>query len=913
VKKIILSLALCSLFTFGDIVEDYQSEAISAYRAGDYPKSLKNFKSLLEIQLKTLPKDSVKIADNYNIIGLLYRSMGDYPKALEYLQKSLSIREKILGKEHKDIVIIYVGIASVYQSLNDYEKALEYYQKSLIIAEKVLGKEHKYTTSIYHNIAYCSEYMLNYQKALEYYQKALVIYEKVLDKKNPKIAISYDNIGGVYIILGNYEKALEYLKKAMTVTEEIFGKEHENTATSYNNIGLLYKSMEDYPKALEYYKKSSTIREKVLGFEHPDTASSYNGIGSVYSSMGDYQKAFSIYFQALGIREKVLGFEHPDTAISYNDIGSVYYSMGDYPKALEYLQKSLAITEKVLGKEHPSTATNYNNIGLVYDFLRDYTKALEYHQKAMVIREKVLGKEHPDTAISYNNIGLFYNSMGDYSKAYSYSKKSFDSFLSQRDKVFSIIDTHGKEAFMKANTNQSVFLLKNAYAYAKTTPSKKEELKNTTFNDWLNLKGSVYDSENAMVTLYENTTDNSVKKLIKDLNNNKRAFAKLNQDVLFSTKNLESYNAKIKTLQDEISTSEITLSSKVASYQDEMKLRTISYKDVSKYLKEGELYIDFAYINGIKEYMVFAIDKQNSIQWFEIDEKDTKTINDNIETLRKEMKKIADSNKIYSDEMSVLNLSSKAKLQNIYKLLLEKTLGNSLKNTHSLVISADGLLRLLPFEAIHDGSNYLIENKEVRYIPSGKEFVRLNRHINKTNKTAVLIENPSFDYDIVSKKNMQTINTPNTHLTKDATIEVLKRGLLKKLSSNDANWTNSSFENTKIIKYDKNNATEANLIDSKQPRILHLSTHGFFINNESIKNPMLKSVIALAGANKYAKNGTGIVTALKLSGLDLEGTDLVVLSACQTGEIDANSTESISGLNRPLAKLNMRPASTYQN
>jgi acylphosphatase len=121
---------------------------------------------------------------------------------------------------------------------------------------------------------------------------------------------------------------------------------------------------------------------------------------------------------------------------------------------------------------------------------------------------------------------------------------------------------------MKQNVFKSNLLLKSAYKYAKTTPSKKEELKNNTFDDWLNVKGSVYDSENAMVSLYENTTDKSVKELIDSLNTKKRAFAKVYQ---------ESNNTNLKTLQNEINKIEVSLSSKVSSYQDEMKLRAISH------------------------------------------------------------------------------------------------------------------------------------------------------------------------------------------------------------------------------------------------------------------------------------------------------------------------------------------------
>ncbi|SFV55495.1 hypothetical protein MNB_SV-12-334 [hydrothermal vent metagenome] len=65
-------------------------------------------------------------------------------------------------------------------------------------------------------------------------------------------------------------------------------------------------------------------------------------------------------------------------------------------------------------------------------------------------------------------------------------------------------------------------------------------------------------------------------------------------------------------------------------------------------------------------------------------------------------------------------------------------------------------------------------------------------------------------------------------------------------------------------------------------------------------NPMLKAGIALSGANESIKNrkGDGIITALELSGMDLSHTELVVLSACETGVGELEEGEGVAGLNK---------------
>jgi CHAT domain-containing protein len=86
--------------------------------------------------------------------------------------------------------------------------------------------------------------------------------------------------------------------------------------------------------------------------------------------------------------------------------------------------------------------------------------------------------------------------------------------------------------------------------------------------------------------------------------------------------------------------------------------------------------------------------------------------------------------------------------------------------------------------------------------------------------------------------------------------------------------------------YSETNATEAVIKDHPQPSILHIATHGFFEASADSPNPLLQSGLILAGAAAGGQSGPdqdGILTALEVTGLDLRGTQLVVLSACETG------------------------------
>ena len=885
-RKILLAVFLTVSVAFSTTLDDansYTTTAIAYYKDGDYSKALEFFKKALTIQEKILGEYHPDTANSYNNIGLIYRNMGKYSKALEFYTKALDIYEKVLGKNHPSTAVGYNNIGYLYSDTGDYSKALEFLTKALHIKEKVLGKDHPDIANSYNNVGNVYGYIGDYPKALEFLTKALNIREKVLGKDHPDTAISYNNIGSVYNDMGDYPKALEFYAKALSIREKILGKDHPDTADSYNDIGSIYSDTGDYSKALEFFTKALHIKEKVLGKDHPSTALSYNHTGNVYSRIGDSTKALEFYTKALNIREKVSGKDHPDTATSYNNIGSVYSDMGNYPKALEFLTKALDIREKVLGKDHPDTARSYNSIGYVYSDMGDYPKALEFYTKALNIREKVLGKDHPTTATSYNNIGYVYNGMGDYSEGYSYSKKAYYAFKLNRDKNFEILSNEQKKKFLEANRWYLPNLLTNGYSYQQTTKDK-EALSQEIYETFINDKGILLDDENTIAMLKNISQDKNLISKIDSLNSLKRAYAKL-AGTMPKSEEVKSYQDKLKALGEDIEKAEIEIAKISPKFKQELGIKDLKLSDLTSLLKPNELFVDIGYYG--KNYYIFSVDKSGEVKFEKLSDKDSDTVNTTIKEFRADIDKI----------INATDANSSKALKELYSIVIEKGIGDRIDKFNSLIISTDGALRLLPFEALMDGDKYLIESKQIRYTPSAKEFIRTHKfNIKDEGKDITMFSDPN--YESKSGKSMEMVaDTLNVNKAVQ-TRSIKNMGTFKRLRGfkKEEEVLQSSFNGVKL--FTRENANEENILRVKSPKILHITTHGYFISDENITNPMLKSGVALSGANIGIKQqtGEGLVNALKLSGLSLDGTDLVVLSACETGLVDVKDTSSVASL-----------------
>ena len=720
----------------------------------------------------------------------------------------------------------------------------------------------------------------NYSQALDFYVKILNTKSFLVNSEISNQDI-YNNMGAIYKRINDYNKSLEYYTKALNIREKNTRRYYHKIANSYNNISSVYIEMRDYSRALEFATKALNIQETFI--EYPrETVRSYSNICSIYNKIGDYPKAFEFYTKTLSIIEKnkVLFF---DLDYIYDDLGILCKNMGDYPKALEFYTKALSIFEKVLGKDHPNTAISYNNIGYVYNNMGDYPKAIEFLTKALNIREKSLGKDHPDTANSYNNIGFAYNKIGDYNKSYNYSKEAYYIFKLNRDKNFEILSNEQKKRFLEANRWYLPHLLTNGYSYQQTAKDK-EAVSQEIYEIFINDKGILLDDENTIAMLKNISKDKDLTSKIDSLDYLKRAYAKL-AGTMPKPEETKNYQDKLKALGEDIEKAEIEIAKISPKFKQELGIKDLKLSDLTSLLKPNELFVDIGYYG--KNYYIFSVDKSGEVKFVKLNDKDSDRVNKTIKEFRADIDKI----------INATDANSSKALKELYNIVITKGIGDRIDKFNSLIISTDGALRLLPFEALMDGDKYLIENKRMRYTPSAKEFIRTHKfNIKDEGKDITMFSDPN--YESKSGKSMEMVaDTPNVNKAVQ-TRSIKNMGTFKRLRGfkKEEEVLQSSFNGVKL--FSRENANEENILRVKSPKILHITTHGYFISDENITNPMLKSGVALSGANIGIKQqtGEGLVNALKLSGLSLDGTDLVVLSACETGLVDIKDTSSVASL-----------------
>jgi CHAT domain-containing protein len=204
-------------------------------------------------------------------------------------------------------------------------------------------------------------------------------------------------------------------------------------------------------------------------------------------------------------------------------------------------------------------------------------------------------------------------------------------------------------------------------------------------------------------------------------------------------------------------------------------------------------------------------------------------------------------------------------------------LRTSLDGVTRLLVSPDGDLNLVPLEALVDShGRYLIERYATSYLTSGRDLLRM-QIARAVPGRPVIVADPLFG--------------------EPAAGSALYFAPLSG-SAAEGRAIKTLFPDATLLTGGR--ATKASIMQVKAPRILHIASHGFFLNADgpsaAAQNPLLRSGLVLAGGNVTQRDG--ILTALEASGLDLWGTKLVTLSACDTGIGEIQNHEGVYGLRR---------------
>ena len=831
---------------------------------------------------KTYPQRIIKL---YNLFDQYYR-LSDFRSAEIVINQINAFNEVVYGTDHPDSLRSLQNQGNVMDKLGIYDKSEKIYLRLLYTyrAQQTPGNTELIITKINLGISYLKQGLTNKAKIilLEAKEDSAIINE--LNSNSIILATLYYYLAQMHEQEGSNHEAVEHYKKSLQLKERI-GFTQLEISDIRDRLSTLYMTLGLHSKAVPLSIKS--LKENIAEFgEHSlETAYSMRSLALLYMYQHKYIKADNLFNKTIDIQSKKIGAIHPEVSVTLNNLAASYILQSKDKKAMFLLNEANRIYEINKLKSNINRASIFNNMGIIYMGQGQYSKAESSFLKSLKVYQVLNIESHPHSVKTMHRLAILYLKKGFFNQALlmkSRAIKIYNAWIRTEAISYSV----GNRLIVN-NSFRSVPSIRDDSTYLIPMSTEFE------FNSRLNRKGILLEIEQKQLILArQQSTNMMLLDQLKDLIE-KSASPFIEKD---NFKNLQEEKEKIETdLYQRLPTFEISeLSSKEIASLISSKGVLIEYFKYQSMLKSSNKSILWSQ----PHYMATILKSNGTISSISLGK--SSVIDDSIaRALKASSENLKDSSILW---------------RNVSNQLLGP-LKKHLSYETKILIVPDSELNRIPFAALSSPLNPdepLGITNQLQVLNSTRELLRNNNKL-MASSSPLVMANPNFN-------NSNSYDSANTkHKSKGIT-----------LTSKARIWDplpNSSQEGEAIADIlgvpllQGNDASASRLKEVSSPKIIHIASHGLFGSRADSQelyksslflsefygdgifkdklDPMFLGSIVLAGANNL--DGTGYITAAEIAGLNLGGTELVVLSTCDSGYGYIQTGEGIYGLQRALA------------
>jgi CHAT domain-containing protein len=748
--------------------------------------------------------------------------------------------------------------------------------------------------------------------------------------------------------------------RALALSEEVFGPRSHELAQTLRRAGDLARHNEDYAQARVYYKRAIDLHEALPIAEDSlrERAQAWNSMALLLKDTYDYQGAKTDYERALTLYEKAVGHENRDVAVCLNNLATALSRLGDNAGAMARYQEAMHIYEKTVGSEHILVAGCMNNIAFMLTKTGKPAEAAEMLRKVVRIATATYGEEHTRTAAALTNLADALSASGQYDAAAKYYDRAGEIRLAlfgplSLEAAGSLnvraqnLALSGKSAEAAELAVQAEEIARDFDLIAIRTMSEREAMLHmgakasgqrlSGLNTLLSLAAAGAPGGSALDALIRSRAlvfdeiaarrraagsgDPEVTRLAGGLLTAREELAHL---VMAGPKSMTAsqYQTALDRAREKENEAERLLAEKSLPFRRELAGKQAGLSEVLAALPSDTALISFVRYPRTAvqlgapardpaaqpafNYLALVL-RPGQRQPAVVALGDAAEVDALVAQLRR---------KIVQEERDPERAPGQSETSfRRTALQLRARIWDPLapywKGAKRLFIVPDGSLHMVSFAALPAGRGYLVESGPViHYLSAERDLVASVPAVE--GHGMLLVANPAFDSGPAPALAAATGGFRGAAATCDAYRSLHfdpLPGTAREASGVSAVWRQAGGAESSLI---GTSARKGSVLEQAAgKRVLHLATHGFFLDScgpaasvvsagasGPMDNPLLLSGLALVGANESKRSGDGILTAEEIASLNLDGLEWVVLSACDTGLGEIHAGEGVFGLRR---------------
>lgn len=901
------------------------------YYTEDIQKGLSYYEKEYELRSRLQP-DEPKSDLAYNLAAA-YDLAGQYGKSEGLYLSVLDEERETKGRKSKDYVSTVKALADHYVLTGEAEKGLRHMRQNRRSVEKGSFDDAlmmKYEGDFL-------EMRGQYSKAESSLRSSLELMDENGYYPSLEYAYALNSLGTVYVNSGQLPAAEKVYNNALSVLERLGGEDEEGIiGTKYNQVQVF--------RRLAFYEEAETTSREILaadkdyyGENSYTYASSLINLAQILFLKEEPNEAQDLLLDAQSILDDLGEGQSPLYSILLSELGRVSDQMERQEEALSYLQQSLDVLEEMGSMEGREYAAAIGNLAS-YNLKYGNTKVgEELAMESLALYKKILGKKHPLYAKATRRLAVLKWHQKNIEEALGYYSETFDNYFAQINAYFPVLseDEKGKFYYNKLKPSFEQF---NSFVIENR--SDDPELLGKMYDYQLATKGLIFYATNKVREGILNSGDSSLIEKYETWIAQKETLAQL-----FSSGELQpaERNDKIDSVSTLAEQLEKELGEASAAFASNFASQDLTWQDVRDKLNPGEAAIEIVRFRdfdpadggGFTDEVYYAglivkHDTQNAPELVIMRnglQMETKFLSNYRNAIKYLM------NEVYS-----------------YRLFW-RPLDDKLDGIEKIYFSPDGVYNQISIYTLRNPATkqFTIDEFEFQLVTNTKDLVASEKSDGNNNGQSYLFGYPNYDLGGQKTETTEEESGEQRSLgrgmsrgarggNKSELDELMKASLPRGIRGNllrymgsgagmpmlpgtlkEVNLIDSLFANqsTETENFMDDLAVEDQIKEIKNPRTLHIATHGFFLEEEKgddenedkhVTNPMLRSGLIMAGANSYIREGEiatdmelnddGILTAYEAMNLNLDNTELVILSACETGLGEVQNGEGVFGLQR---------------
>jgi CHAT domain-containing protein len=858
-----------------------------------------------EILTKTrtaYPNDPGKVLEPLADLAYAQQAVGDFKGAQASCEEAIVVSERVSGPKNLRTIMLIEQLASIHFGQWDVEGVKRTYTRALQLRAETQGKNGSYGTylSIYASFLVALRLL---GEAQPLYLEAIRLIEADQGPDSAHLVGPLMMLGQLYGSTGYHALSRELNARTLALHEKIYGPDSEHLLATLSFMALQLAQVPDLARAQPLADRMQTITERVLEEARATQdldreAVALHNLAEVRLQLGRPAEAKGLLEQSIAAYQKQHGPRDFRLHAGLARLVEALRRLSDYPKALEVATRLHALERDKQGDSPFSLSTTI--MAMLLREMGRNDEAAAHFERQLASSVKFYGERHLVVGALMEGLGGIHLARKDLEKALGLFEQGRRVLDAQEDAIFA----SGDEANARGLLHMSGYRLHMYASLHLDHALQSPRAMHFALDTLLRRKGRDLDAVSQQNAALRRQLGPKERETLDGLNALRSRMAKLGLESGGPgggdgpARELARLDEEARRLESELRKSSAAYRAGAPEVSVEAIHKAIpadaALIEIVRYRPFQPTAVQERLLSDRYRFAAYVLRPGVAPQAIPLGE--AEPIDRSIMAWREAL---ANPDRADVDRLG----------RDVYGRVM-KPLAPALAGTKHLILSPDGGLQLVPFAAMPDDNGVpLVRRFTVSYVTSGRDLLRFAFRFDPRQGT-VIIADPIFDG--------VPAGPAKGRGARSAAFKAIRWEPLPG-TGEEAAALQAELQDARL--FTREAATEAALKAIQAPRILHVATHGFFLPAEredrpdgpgrglvmapgemgGTENPLLRSGLVLAGANALASGGDdGVLTALEATGLDLVGTKLVVLSACETGVGEMRPEQGVYGLRRSL-------------